>query len=75
MNPISLNVTVEFGHEEFPALNATWRVRTHNARYVVYLPKFVRAAMNKVKCPLCSLCWTSKGKRLITGASTGEITL
>lgn len=53
MNPISLNVTVEFGHEEFPALNATWRVRTHNA----------------------SLCWTSKGKRLITGASTGEITL
>ncbi|KAK6035713.1 hypothetical protein COOONC_26782 [Cooperia oncophora] len=36
------------------------------------LTKFVRAAMNKVKCPVYSLC---SGKRLITGASTGEFTL
>ncbi|VDO65783.1 unnamed protein product [Heligmosomoides polygyrus] len=39
------------------------------------LTKFVRAAMNKVKCPVYSLCWTPEGKRLITGASTGEFTL
>ncbi|ETN73012.1 hypothetical protein NECAME_18553 [Necator americanus] len=31
--------------------------------------------MNKVKCPVYSLCWTPEGKRLITGASTGEFTL
>ncbi|CAD6192569.1 unnamed protein product [Caenorhabditis auriculariae] len=39
------------------------------------LTKFVRAAMNKVKCPVYSLCWSPEGKRLITGASTGEFTL
>ncbi|KAI6229081.1 WD-REPEATS-REGION domain-containing protein [Aphelenchoides fujianensis] len=39
------------------------------------LSKFVRAAMNKVKCPIYSLCWTVEGKRLITGASSGEFTL
>uniref|UniRef100_A0A183ERW1 WD_REPEATS_REGION domain-containing protein n=1 Tax=Gongylonema pulchrum TaxID=637853 RepID=A0A183ERW1_9BILA len=39
------------------------------------LNKFVRAAMNKVKCPIYSICWTPEGKRLITGASTGEFTL
>ncbi|CAI4232826.1 unnamed protein product [Auanema sp. JU1783] len=39
------------------------------------LTKFVRAAMNKVKCPVYTLCWTPEGKRLITGASTGEFTL
>ncbi|VDK44839.1 unnamed protein product [Anisakis simplex] len=39
------------------------------------LTKFVRAAMNKVKCPIYSICWTPEGKRLITGASTGEFTL
>ncbi|MFH4975692.1 hypothetical protein AB6A40_002401 [Gnathostoma spinigerum] len=39
------------------------------------LNKFVRAAMNKVKCPIYSVCWTPEGKRLITGASTGEFTL
>ncbi|CAJ0963615.1 unnamed protein product, partial [Mesorhabditis belari] len=37
--------------------------------------KFVRAAMNKVKCPVYTLAWTPEGKRLITGASTGEFTL
>ncbi|VDN05387.1 unnamed protein product [Thelazia callipaeda] len=39
------------------------------------LNKFVRAAMNKVKCPIYSICWTPEGKRLVTGASTGEFTL
>uniref|UniRef100_F1KTF6 WD repeat-containing protein 33 n=1 Tax=Ascaris suum TaxID=6253 RepID=F1KTF6_ASCSU len=39
------------------------------------LTKFVRAAMNKVKCPIYSICWTPEGKRLVTGASTGEFTL
>lgn len=39
------------------------------------LTKFVRAAMNKVKCPIYCLCWTPEGKRLITGASSGEFTL
>ncbi|GMS84183.1 hypothetical protein PENTCL1PPCAC_6358, partial [Pristionchus entomophagus] len=39
------------------------------------LTKYVRAAMNKVKCPVYTLVWTPEGKRLITGASTGEFTL
>jgi hypothetical protein len=39
------------------------------------LTKFVRAAMNKVKCPVYTVCWTPEGKRLITGASSGEFTL
>jgi len=39
------------------------------------LTKFVRAAMNKIKCPIYSLCWTPEGKRVITGASSGEFTL
>ncbi|KAI6184241.1 WD-REPEATS-REGION domain-containing protein [Aphelenchoides bicaudatus] len=39
------------------------------------LTKFVRAAMNKIKCPIYCLCWTPEGKRLITGASSGEFTL
>jgi polyadenylation factor subunit 2 len=39
------------------------------------LTKFIRSAMNKVKCPVYSLCWTPEGKRLITGASSGEFTL
>lgn len=39
------------------------------------LSKFVRSATNKVKCPVYTLCWTPEGKRLITGASSGEFTL
>uniref|UniRef100_A0A915KLS6 WD_REPEATS_REGION domain-containing protein n=1 Tax=Romanomermis culicivorax TaxID=13658 RepID=A0A915KLS6_ROMCU len=37
--------------------------------------KFVRSAMNKVKCPIYDVCWTPEGRRLITGASSGEFTL
>ncbi|TKR59859.1 hypothetical protein L596_029471 [Steinernema carpocapsae] len=39
------------------------------------MSRFVRAAMNKVKCPVYATCWTPEGKRLITGASSGEFTL
>ncbi|KAI1718374.1 WD domain, g-beta repeat domain-containing protein [Ditylenchus destructor] len=39
------------------------------------MTKFVRAATNKVKCPVYALCWTPEGKRVITGASSGEFTL
>uniref|UniRef100_A0A7E4W8V8 WD_REPEATS_REGION domain-containing protein n=1 Tax=Panagrellus redivivus TaxID=6233 RepID=A0A7E4W8V8_PANRE len=37
--------------------------------------RFARAATNKVKCPVYCLCWNPDGKRLITGASSGEFTL
>jgi len=37
--------------------------------------RFARAATNKVKCPVYSLCWNPDGRRLITGASSGEFTL
>lgn len=37
--------------------------------------KFVRSAMNKVKCPIYDVVWTPEGRRLITGASSGEFTL
>ncbi|CAL2030892.1 unnamed protein product [Caenorhabditis brenneri] len=39
------------------------------------LTKFTRTAMNKVKCPVYSVCWSPEGKRLITGCQTGEFTL
>ena len=37
--------------------------------------KFVKTATNKMKCPVFCLDWTPEGRRLITGASSGEFTL
>ncbi|KAA8495439.1 pre-mRNA 3' end processing protein WDR33 [Porphyridium purpureum] len=37
--------------------------------------KFVHSSVNKPRCPINSCAWTPEGKRLITGAATGEFTL
>lgn len=37
--------------------------------------KFVRTSTNKMRCPIFCLAWTPEGRRLITGASSGELTL
>lgn len=37
--------------------------------------KFVKTATNKMKCPIFTLAWTPEGRRLVTGASSGEFTL
>ncbi len=37
--------------------------------------KFVKTATNKMRCPVFALTWTPEGRRLITGASSGEFTL
>lgn len=37
--------------------------------------KFVRTSTNKAKCPIFCLAWTPEGRRLVTGASSGEFTL
>ncbi len=37
--------------------------------------KFVHSSMNKPGCPIHACKWTPEGKRLITGANTGEFTL
>ncbi|EUB63268.1 WD repeat-containing protein 33 [Echinococcus granulosus] len=37
--------------------------------------KLVRTSTNKNKCPIYCVCWTPEGRRLITGAYTGEFTL
>lgn len=37
--------------------------------------RFVRTATNKMRCPVFCLAWTPEGRRLITGASSGEFTL
>ncbi len=37
--------------------------------------KFVKTATNKMRCPVFTLDWTPEGRRLITGASSGEFTL
>ena len=37
--------------------------------------RFVRTATNKMRCPIFCLSWTPEGRRLITGASSGEFTL
>jgi len=33
------------------------------------------SSANKVRCPINVVCWTPEGRRMITGASTGEFTL
>ncbi|EDV24170.1 uncharacterized protein TRIADDRAFT_26233 [Trichoplax adhaerens] len=37
--------------------------------------KFVRTSTNKQRCPIFCVVWTPEGRRLITGASSGEFTL
>lgn len=37
--------------------------------------KFVKTATNKMRCPIFAVAWTPEGRRLITGASSGEFTL
>ncbi|CAF1061326.1 unnamed protein product, partial [Didymodactylos carnosus] len=39
------------------------------------MTKFIRPATNKNRCPIFCVCWTPDGRRLITGASSGEFTL
>ena len=37
--------------------------------------KYVRTNANKGRCPIFCVTWTPEGRRLITGANTGEFTL
>jgi len=37
--------------------------------------KFVKTVTNKMYCPVSTLAWTPEGRRLITGASSGDFTL
>lgn len=37
--------------------------------------RFVKAATNKMRCPIFCMAWTPEGRRLVTGASSGEFTL
>jgi polyadenylation factor subunit 2 len=37
--------------------------------------KFAHASTNKIRCPIHVVVWTPEGRRLLTGASTGEFTL
>lgn len=37
--------------------------------------RFVRTATNKQKCPVYQIVWTPDGRRLVTGAASGEFTL
>lgn len=37
--------------------------------------KFVRTSTNKMRCPIFCVVWTPEGRRLVTGASSGEFTL
>ncbi|CAH1239411.1 WDR5 [Branchiostoma lanceolatum] len=37
--------------------------------------KFVRTSTNKIRCPIFVVRWTPEGRRLVTGASSGEFTL
>jgi WD40 repeat protein len=36
---------------------------------------FVKAAINKMRSPIFCMAWTPEGRRLVTGASSGELTL
>lgn len=37
--------------------------------------RFVKTATNKMRCPIFCMSWTPEGRRLVTGASSGEFTL
>ncbi|WAR15169.1 WDR33-like protein, partial [Mya arenaria] len=37
--------------------------------------KFMRQSTNKFRCPIFCISWTPEGRRLVTGASSGEFTL
>ena len=37
--------------------------------------KFIHSSVNKIRCPIHAVKWTPEGRRLITGASSGEFTL
>ncbi|KAF7283484.1 WD repeat domain 33 [Rhynchophorus ferrugineus] len=37
--------------------------------------RFVKTATNKIRCPIFCIAWTPEGRRLVTGASSGEFTL
>ena len=37
--------------------------------------RFVRAATNKIRCPIFCLTWTPDGRRVVTGSANGEFTL
>lgn len=37
--------------------------------------KYVKSATNKMRCPIFCMAWTPEGRRLVTGASSGEFTL
>ncbi|CAG5125024.1 unnamed protein product, partial [Candidula unifasciata] len=37
--------------------------------------RFVRTSTNKYRCPIFCVTWTPEGRRLVTGASSGEFTL
>eukprot|EP00455_Lapot_gusevi_P007389 TRINITY_DN13159_c0_g1_i5.p1 TRINITY_DN13159_c0_g1~~TRINITY_DN13159_c0_g1_i5.p1 ORF type:complete len:658 (+),score=108.73 TRINITY_DN13159_c0_g1_i5:128-2101(+) len=37
--------------------------------------KYVSTSVNKVRCPINAVAWTPDGRRLITGAHSGELTL
>ncbi len=37
--------------------------------------RYVKSATNKMRCPIFCMAWTPEGRRLVTGASSGEFTL
>jgi len=37
--------------------------------------RFVHLSLNKIRCPINAVRWTPDGRRLLTGASSGEFTL
>lgn len=48
--------------------------QVHNSINAV-TTKFVRTSTNKMRCPIFCVAWTPEGRRLVTGASSGEFTL
>ncbi|KAI8607518.1 WD40-repeat-containing domain protein [Chytriomyces sp. MP71] len=69
--PLSAQPDENFVIEIPPAFSQQCRVNPS----VNVATKFVHTSVNKVRCPINVLKWTPEGRRLITGASTGEFTL
>eukprot|EP01083_Nonionella_stella_P135261 411462_1 len=40
-----------------------------------FCTKYISTSINKSRCPINVVCWTPEGRRLMTGAHTGEFTV
>uniref|UniRef100_A0A1I8I0F0 WD_REPEATS_REGION domain-containing protein n=1 Tax=Macrostomum lignano TaxID=282301 RepID=A0A1I8I0F0_9PLAT len=67
--------TIDYNHSSFKYLSLLPPLGMLDCPLNCITAKHIRTSTNKNKCPIFSVCWTPEGRRLITGAASGEFTL